>query len=66
MEDELYRPTDNKYVVDITYIKKPTPFDYTKPDEELDLPNDVMTEVINRAVVLALENIESQRTAGKL
>ena len=25
-----------------------------------------MTEVINRAVVLALENIESQRTAGKL
>ena len=66
MEDELYRPTDNKYAVDITYIKKPTPFDYTKPDEELDLPNDVMTEVINRAVVLALENIESQRTAGKL
>ena len=66
MEDPVYAPTDDKYAVDITYIKKPKRFDYTKPDEELDLPDDVMTEAINRAVVLALENIESQRTAGKL
>ncbi len=66
MEDETYKPTGNKYVVDITYIKKPTRFDYTKPDQELDLPDDVMTEVINRAAVLALENIESQRATGKL
>lgn len=66
MEDPIYAPTEGKYAVDITYIKKPKRFDYTKPDEELDLPDDVMTEVINRAVVLALENIESQRTAGKL
>lgn len=66
MEDPQYSPSNNTYAVDITYIKKPTPFDYTKPDQELDLPDDVITEIINRAVVLALENIESQRTAGKL
>ena len=66
MQENQYKPTDGKYAVDITYIKKPTPFDYTKPDSELDLPDDVMNEIINRAVVLALENIESQRTAGKL
>lgn len=66
MEEDDYKPTNNKYGIDITYIKKPIKFDYTKPDDELDLPDDVMSEVINRAVVLALENIESQRTAGKL
>ena len=66
MTDKEFAPTNDRYAVDITYIKKPTPFDYTKPDVELDLPNDVMSEVINRAAVLALENIESQRTSGKL
>lgn len=66
MQENQYKPTDGKYAVDITYIKKPTPFDYTKPDDELDLPDDVMNEIINRAVVLALENIESQRTSTKL
>ena len=41
-------------------------YDYTQLDEELDLPEDVMNEVINRAVVIALENIESPRTSTKL
>lgn len=54
------------YRVDITYIKKPKKFNYQEPDEELDFPDDVMNEIINRAVVLALENIESQRTSTKL
>lgn len=66
MLDLDYAPSNNRYAINITYIKKPTMFDYTKPEEELDLPEDVMYEVINRAVVLALENIESQRTSTKM
>lgn len=66
MQQTDYAPSNNKYTVNITYIKKPTQFDYTNLDGELDLPDDVMSEVINRAVVLALENIESQRTSSKL
>ena len=66
MQQTAYAPSNNKYAVNITYIKKPTQFDYTNLDGELDLPDDVMSEVINRAVVLALENIESQRTSSKL
>lgn len=66
MQEAKHKPINNTYLVNITYIKKPVQFDYTKPTETLDLPDDVMTEVINRAVVIALENIESQRTAGKL
>lgn len=66
MQQTAYAPSNNKYTVNITYIKKPTQFDYTNLDGELDLPDDVMSEVINRAVVLALENIESQRTSSKL
>lgn len=54
------------YMVDITYIKKPKEFDYKKPSEELDFQKDMMYEIINRAVVIALENIESQRTQSKL
>lgn len=66
MQEPIYSPINDSYLVNITYIKKPTKFDYTKPDEQLDLPDDVMNEIVNRAVVLALENIESQRTSGKL
>lgn len=70
MLDPIYAPRndgDNDYYrVDITYIKKPKEFNYKEPDEELDFPEDVMIEIINRAVVLALENIESQRTTTKL
>ena len=59
-------PVNGKYMINLTYIKKPKRFDYTQLDEELDFPEDVMNDIINRAVVLALENIESQRTTGKL
>ena len=69
MQDPMYAPRveDNTefYRVDITYVKKPTKFDYTKPEQELDFPEDVMYEIINRAVVIALENIESQRQSSK-
>ena len=60
MQDPMYAPRveDNTefYRVDLTYVKKPTKFDYTKPEQELDFPEDVMYEIINRAVVIALEN----------
>src|SRR5699024_6869910 len=69
MQDPMYAPRveDNTefYRVDLTYVKKPTKFDYTKPEQELDFPEDVMYEIINRAVVIALENIESQRQSSK-
>lgn len=66
MQTPEYQPSYNRYAVNITYIKKPVQFDYTNPDGELELPDDVMQDVVNRAVVLALENIESQRTSSKL
>lgn len=65
MVDSKYAPTADGYSVNVTYLSKPKEFDYTKPDEELDFPEDVMEEIVNRAVVLALENIESQRTSIK-
>lgn len=69
MQDPMYAPRveDNIefYRVNLTYVKKPTKFDYTKPEQELDFPEDVMYEIINRAVVIALENIESQRQSTK-
>lgn len=66
MQTPEYQPSNNRYAVNITYIKKPVQFDYTNPDGELELPDDVMQDVVNRAVVLALENVESQRTSSKL
>lgn len=70
MQQPMYAPREEDdtqyYRVDLTYVKKPTPFDYTQPNVELDFSEDVMYEIINRAVVLALENIESQRQQSKL
>lgn len=70
MQDSMYAPRfDNDgeyYRLDVTYVKRPTKFDYSSPDGELDFPEDVMYEIINRAVVIALENIESQRQTTKL
>lgn len=55
------------YTLDITYVKFPIKIDYTTPNTEInEVPDRVMYEVINRAVVIALENIESKRTETKL
>jgi hypothetical protein len=44
----------------LTYVKQPEVIDYTKPDMDItEVPEYVMYEVINRAAVIALENIES-------
>lgn len=67
--DPIYAPridSSEYYRLDITYVKKPTKFDYTNPNDELDFSEDVMYEIINRAVVIALENVESQRQQTKL
>lgn len=55
------------YAVDITYVKFPTKIDSSSPGAIIDeVPDRVLYEVINRAVVIALENIESRRTETKL
>lgn len=65
MQDDEYSPSDNGYEVKLTYVRPPKPFNYLKPNEELEFSDDIMEEIINRAAVLALENIESQRTQLK-
>lgn len=58
--------TASSYSCDITYVKYPQTINHTQSTTELnEIPESVIYEVINRAVVLALENIESQRTQGK-
>lgn len=52
------------YTVDITYVKYPTLIqDLTDDNDEL--PEYMWYEVVNRAVALALENVESQRVQTK-
>lgn len=55
------------YSIDITYVKFPAKIDYTTPTVDIDeVPDRVMYEVINRAVLIALENIESKRIETKV
>lgn len=55
------------YTIDITYVKFPEIIDYTKPTTEInEVPDRVLYEVINRAVAIALENIESKRVESKI
>lgn len=52
------------YTVDITYIKYPTLVQNLTDDTD-ELPEYMWYEIVNRAVALALENIESQRVQTK-
>lgn len=55
------------YSLDLMYLAYPTKLDYTEPDKEIDeVPDSVLHEVVNRASVIALENIESQRVSTKV
>ena len=57
----------NPYQVDITYVKYPVEIDHNKPNDNItEVPDRVLHEVINRAVVIALENVESKRTETKI
>lgn len=54
------------YTVDITYIKHPTLISELPSDTGLtEVPEQVQNEIINRAVELALEDIESKRLTTK-
>ena len=59
--------TGNNFTIDITYVKFPEKINYKTPDVNInEVPDRVMYEVINRAVLIALENIESKRTETKI
>lgn len=55
------------YSIDITYVKHPEAIDHTQYSKNItEVPDNVLYEVINRAAVIALENIESGRIETKL
>ena len=55
------------YTIDITYVKYPKMIDSTQHNDNIDeVPDRILYEIINRAVVIASENIESKRTETKL
>lgn len=55
------------YSIDITYVKFPQKIDSNTPTVEIDeVPDRVMYEVINRAALIALEDIESKRVETKI
>lgn len=57
---------DRIVVLQLNYIFTPTRFADLKPNDEIsDLSDAIINEVINRAVIIALENIESQRVNTK-
>lgn len=58
---------NRSFTIDITYVKYPDKIDHSKPTVEItEVPDRVLYEVINRAVIIALENIESKRTETKI
>lgn len=54
----------NKYSVDITYVKIPTKVENVTGNMD-EFPEYLQYEMVSRAVLLALENIESQRVQTK-
>ena len=53
------------YSVDLTYVKNPTKVEDLGEEGMVEFPEYMQHEIVNRAVLLALENIESQRVATK-
>jgi hypothetical protein len=56
----------SKYSVTLTYIKFPTKVEDLSDEGMTEFPENVQMEIVNRAVELALENIESKREQSKL
>lgn len=55
------------FTIDLTYVCYPPIIDSTAPTTDINIvPDRVIYEVINRAVVIALENIESKRAESKV
>lgn len=58
---------DSPYTIDITYVSFPPIIDSSNANTNINVvPDRVLYEVINRATVIALENIESKRTESKV
>ena len=57
--------TQTPYTVDITYVKYPTKIENLGSDGLVEIPEYMRYELINIAVQLALENIESRRIETK-
>ena len=55
----------NQYTVDITYIKQPTKIEDLPASGMDEIPEYMQYEMVNRAVELALEDIESKRVQTK-
>lgn len=54
------------FTLDITYVKHPKKMEQYNANEQItEFPEQVLGEIINKAVVIALENIESQRVQTK-
>lgn len=58
--------TQAPYTVDITYVKYPTKIENLGPEGLVEIPEYMRYELINIAVQLALENIESRRIETKV
>lgn len=56
----------NSYIVDITYIKTPTKIEHLPAAGMDEIPEYMQFEMVNRAVELALEDIESKRVQTKV
>lgn len=54
------------FTIDITYVKYPEQINNKSDNDITEVPDRVLYEVINRAVLIALENIESKRTETKI
>lgn len=64
--DPIEMKSDN-YTIDLTYVQYPTKIeDIPNGESIIELPEHVYHEVINRAALLALEDIESRRTQTKV
>lgn len=57
--------TSDTYSVDVTYIKSPTKVEDLSADGMTEIPEYMQHEIVNRAVELALEDIESRRVQTK-
>lgn len=57
---------DNIVLMQLNYIFKPTKFKDLNADDNIsDFNDNILNEIINRAVIIALENVESQRVNTK-
>lgn len=65
--DPLSMTSEEGYKIDLTYLHYPTKIeDIPNGESIIELPEHVYHEVINRAALLALEDIESKRTQSKV